>query len=112
MAHRWRLVAVASCVAVAAADLAQVALLPWRPKHGAALAGAALYLACAAAIARGSRVGSAVVAVMPAVPLATLAVWAAGAPLPVAPDAGMLGVLGLQAAAAVAAVAAWRAVRP
>ncbi len=95
-------------VAVAAADLAQVLLLAWRPKHWGAIGGAVLYAALALGIGRGHRAPLVVVAAMPALPLTILALSAAGAPLPVAPDAGMVGVLALQLMASAAAVAAWR----
>ena len=97
-----------AALAVTVADLAQVVLRPWVPKHAAALAAAALYLVLAGLVARGSRRAAWVLVAMPAVPLTTLAAWGAGLPVPVTPDGAMVGVLSLQLAAASGAAALLR----
>lgn len=97
MIRRWL---VGVTVAIATADVAQVLLLDWRPKHVGALGGAALYLLLGWGIGTDRRWAGIVVAAMPLIPLTVLGLSAAGAPLPLAPDAAMIGILGLQLLAA------------
>lgn len=102
---------VATALAIATLDLAQVLLLDWRPKHVGALGGAAIYLLVALGVAKGWRAAAFVAAGMPVIPLSVLVAWAAGAAVPVTPDAPMLGILGLQLLASALALALLRAGR-
>jgi hypothetical protein len=86
---------------VAALDLAQVAVGPWRPRLWGALGGAAVYLAIAGFADR--RAAWWVGACMPIVPIAALASGA------VSPEAPMLAVFAVQLALAAVATRLLRA---
>jgi hypothetical protein len=105
---RARVVAAVFAGLVAASDLVQVVVVPWKPKHWGAVGGIALYALLAVGAARGWRPALVLAVAMPLVPLTVLALWAAGVGLPVAPDAAMVGILAFQVGAATASAVALR----
>lgn len=95
---RWGLVVAA--VTIAVADLAQVVLLDWRPKHWGSLGGAALYIGVAVGAVAGLSAADVVALAIPLIPITLLSAWALGLPVPVAPDRAMVLILIVQLSAA------------
>jgi hypothetical protein len=95
---RW--VVCGAAAAVALLDLAQVALLDWRPKHWGSLGGAALYAVIAAGAARDAAWADLLAVLIPLIPLSVLTATLLGASLPVVPDREMVGILMFQLVAA------------